>query len=133
MTSSGCKLAIVAAMCLLNVDCAFAQSTFSGNNLLRYCEQGQIILGTPDGVRSGANIREASMCLGFLEGARMGIALGEETGGSGGPRLFCSPDDATTVQYFRIAIQWMRQHPERLHEHGVVLVAHALHDAFPCK
>lgn len=123
---------MIAALIFLSTNAA-ADYTFSGNNLLRYCEQGERILSAPDGVPSGANSREASMCLGFLEGARLGIVYGEHAAGENGPKLFCSPNGAPPSQFLRVTLQWMRNHPERLHEHGVVVVGSALSEAFPCQ
>lgn len=47
-------------------------------------------------------------------------------------RRWCTPDSAPTSQYRQVVLKFLGEHPARLHEPAVKLVAAALRDAFPC-
>ena len=112
---------------------AQAQGAFSGSEVLRNCEQAERVLATPAGVPSNANLRQAGMCLGFLVGLEQGIIIGESSsGGADAKSLFCVPPNVTYEQRGRVALLWLRNHPERLHEYASPLIALAFRDAFPC-
>lgn len=128
------KLRNIAAVALLFPTLALAQDGFSGNRLLAACEQGEILISTPDGTPTNANMREASICLGYIVGFRDGIEIGEQpASGLPGKKLYCEPPNVTHRQVMRVAVKWLRANPQRLHEPGAVLLAFALRDAFPCK
>ena len=109
---------------------AHAQGPFSGTEMLRNCER---VLATP-GVPSDANIgRQVGICWGFLAGLQNGIMIGHiVAGGTDAERLFCVPPGVTLEQHVRVALLWLRNHPERLHEDASALIAIAFIDAFPC-
>ncbi len=47
-------------------------------------------------------------------------------------RVFCAPEEVTYLQYITVVVEFLRKHPERLHESRQRLVQDALHAAFPC-
>lgn len=115
---------------------ALIQSTpahaVDGSNLLTSCESflqnyqeyggDQILIG-PD-VDSG-------FCWGsmmMLQGLGNVKFIGEDH-----PALYvCAPDEVRTTQYVRIVVNYLQDHPERLHEKGANLALSALIDAYPC-
>jgi hypothetical protein len=50
------------------------------------------------------------------------------------PSLYCLPKGGIEVgQAVRVTIKWLKDHPEKLHIAGDILVGLALQEAFPCK
>jgi hypothetical protein len=102
-----------------------------GKKLLADCEAGINIadenVKSPDTSKSYGGGR----CLGFLQGV---IEMHEfyRVDRPKGDSLFCPPDDATYVQYARIVVKYLRDHPEELHKDDFVLAVKALVVAFPC-
>ncbi len=45
----------------------------------------------------------------------------------------CIPENGTLLQFARVLVKWLREHPERLHEAKSVLTMAAFKDAFPCQ
>ena len=102
-----------------------------GNKLLADCEAGINIADenakSPDTTKSCG----AGRCLGFLQGV---IEMHEfyRVDRPKGDSLFCLPNEATYVQYARIVVKYLRDHPEELHKDDFVLAVKALVVAFPC-
>lgn len=48
------------------------------------------------------------------------------------PNMTCIPAEVNMPQMARILVKWLRDHPERLHEHVSILTLDAFHDAFAC-
>jgi len=111
----------------------YAHGQFSGAEMLQNCQQAERVLDSPQGVPSTANLQQAGRCFGFMTGLEEGIEIG--VGVAGGPNaksLFCVPPPVTYEQRLRVALLWLRNHPERLHERASLLIATAFRDAFPC-
>jgi hypothetical protein len=50
------------------------------------------------------------------------------------PPIYCLPTGGIQlVQVVRVSVKWLRDHPEKHHLRGDLLVMMALKDAFPCK
>jgi hypothetical protein len=70
-------------------------------------------------------------CLGLMQGinhlnlAYQGL-LGKEA-------LYCVPPNLNNGPTAQIVVKYLKEHPERLHEEGIILVVAALKEAFPCK
>jgi len=67
----------------------------------------------------------AAYLLGYWEGLHLGTALG--TGS------YCPPSGLSPQQSRLIIEKFLRDHPERLHEHAAFLAGEALTAAFKCK
>lgn len=102
-------------------------SLASGNDLLRYCSG---IVQAMDSGQAGDKF-EHGYCLGLMQGitntARIyGIAYGFE-------RSLCLPKDGIeNGQAARIVVNYLKAHPELLHEDESVLTFKALSASFPC-
>lgn len=111
-----------------------AQARLSGTEMLQDCEQaerGAQYLARPSGsAPSKADVQQAERCLYFLIGLQNGIIIGEVAASAKG--FFCPSPEVTYDQYLRVALLWLRNHPERLHEEASALIAIAFRDAFPC-
>ena len=110
-----------------------AHGQFSGTEMLQNCQQAERVLDSPTGVPSHANMQQAGRCFGFMTGLEQGIEIGlGAAGGTDARSLFCVPQKVTYEQRLRVALLWLRNHPERLHEEASLLIATAFRDAFPC-
>jgi hypothetical protein len=85
--------------------------TVTGSDLLYKCEDKK-------------DFFNRGFCTGFINGAWEIIT---------GNGLACSPKGSTLFQIKRIVIKYLKDHPERLHYIGAVLIHHALAHTFPCK
>ena len=45
----------------------------------------------------------------------------------------CVPEDVRASQFLRVIVNYLRNHPEKLHEDGGYLALYGMYDAFPCK
>lgn len=92
---------------------------FDGGTFLRACQ--------PTSERGLQRGSESGYCLGFI----IGFLAGQELG----PLLpkACAPLGVTTDQYVQVAVKWLKEHPERLHEHSAALIGEAYNAAFPCR
>lgn len=109
------KLLITAVLiALINVSTYPAMASHvTGNELLGFCDS--------------KNLAEWGFCSGFIWGAADGHQLTSDESAS-----FCSPEGATSDQMGRVVVKYLREHPEKLHEYAVLLVAVALIEAWPC-
>jgi hypothetical protein len=112
-----------------------------GATLLDACEQTERMV----------DAAKEFLCYGYIEGVadslevhgliewgnrQSRIARGDLTeaarDASARPPIFCSPAGGTYGQYVKVVLKFLRDHPERLHEHRRNLVEDALQNAFPC-
>ncbi|WP_425563060.1 Rap1a/Tai family immunity protein [Luteimonas vadosa] len=104
-----------------------------GNELLSQCS---VILEAMDGNKTGnATSREAvdaTRCMSFVSGVSQTSTLYEASGKMSKPSV-CGPDQGiTTSQAVRIAVKYLKEHPQDLHQKASMLVMYSLMDAFPC-
>ncbi len=85
----------------------------TGNDLFRYC------------VSSLADF-DKGFCAGFVTSAWTDYVSNREQ------RYFCDPPNATVEQATEVVQKYLAGHPEELHEEALIVVFHALDDAFPC-
>ena len=109
------KLLITAALiALINVSTYPAMAGHvTGNELLKFCES--------------KDLAEWGFCSGFIWGAADGHQLTSDESAS-----FCSPEDEPSDQMGLVVVKYLREHPEKLNELAVILVAVALIEAWPC-
>jgi hypothetical protein len=96
----------------------------NGNRLLETCES--------------ANSEDKGYCAGYVAAAMdanntflNSMAAEKKTPL---PPIYCVPEDGIEIgQAVRITVKWMREHPEKLHIEGDILVWQSLRDSFPCK
>jgi hypothetical protein len=104
-----------------------------GNALLSKCNALIDSLDTPSnndtdkikGLRMG-------YCIGMMQGTLNFNKLYELMLGKGA--LFCTPKSGiTTIQAVRIVVEYLKKHPDKLHEHESILAYEAFKEAYPCK
>lgn len=119
---------ILAAMLLTLANCVWA---FSGNDLLRNCQEG---LSSFDAAKND-NAQQAAVCAYFVDGILEGVQSAEAILGEGKKpyRIICKPTGTTYGQLARAVAKWLEDNPERLHENAAMLVVLALSETFPCK
>jgi len=115
---------------------ASQQEGETGNDLLRACADTVHLLDR-DSQLADTEMWSAFHCSGYVAGFVDGYVLAEDMEyhrvGSSHP-LFCVREGGLVAsQEVRIFVKWLRDHPERLHESGRVLLTIALEQAFPCK
>jgi hypothetical protein len=49
------------------------------------------------------------------------------------PDMTCIPGQVNGSQLARVLVKWLREHPDRLHEHISILSGEAFQSAFPCQ
>lgn len=82
------------------------------------------------------DIQHAVACSAYIDGFVSGIS--EEADYAHAmtdkepPRPFCLPEESENGQLIRIALKFIRNHPEEAHRPTAFLLASALRDAFPC-
>jgi hypothetical protein len=93
-----------------------------GNELLEDCTA--VSRGNPSGNFG------PEWCYGFIMGSHETRQLSVIA-----PSLVtgCVPEEVTVGQEISIVVKYLREHPEKLHYPGSVLVNIALNEAFPCK
>lgn len=115
-----CLLCLVVILC--TSPSGFTQdkpnSGADGNDLRKNC--GAIVDG-----RVGSY--EAGYCYGLIDGV---VQLGNSL-----PRAFpthCFPSGVTYGQLVKVVMKYLEEHPEKLNGSATLLIAQALHEAFPC-
>jgi len=108
-----------------------------GNELLSQCNTAIAIL---EGAKESSDPNDAAYlgyCFGLLGGVTGLNRYYQNLYGQieyEGILLFCIPESGMgNGQAARIAVKYMREHPERLHENAVVILVTAFMEAFPCK
>ena len=106
-----------------------SQPPNDGSALLRSCGAA---VRLSDGARlSDAETVQAVHCAGYVSGFLDALALLRWKGGA---TPVCVPAAGIeNDQAARIVVKYLRQHPERLHESGRILLITAIAEAFPCK
>ncbi len=121
------KLALLLFVGIL-VTCSplFAEETYtSGNKLKPAC--AAYIAGIPPD-RSEA--LKAGVCIGFIDGwLQLAMMLKPPLVNE---ELFCPPKGVTNKQVIDIAVKYMNDHPEKLHQSASQILYDAVSDAFPC-
>ena len=104
------RVITIVALCVATVPCAGAGFD-TGNSLLRSCMSENL-----------------NLCLGYT--SAISDAMGD--GGIVRGRIACIPVGVTRGQVEDVAVQFLKQHPEKRHFAADSLVAQALSKAFPC-
>jgi hypothetical protein len=97
---------------------------FDGRYLLARCTDALYALDHGYHRTSADAVFNTAWCAGYMRGW---------VDGSVGIAPLCVPYEASSAeQITRIVVKYLREHPERLHEHPNFLMLSALHEAFPC-
>ena len=96
----------------------------TGMSLLTACRDAED--GKPITVESAGC---ASYTMGSVDASRFYAALYDRELPF---RVFCAPENVTPLQYVKIVVKFLRDHPEQLHRSQQLLTQDALHAAFPC-
>ena len=86
-----------------------AAGFYNGNQLLEFCN-------------STKGSFERGLCGGYIAG------IADKTDST----TYCIPSKATVCELIDVVKLWLRDHPEKRHLSGGVLVAEALKEKFPC-
>jgi hypothetical protein len=110
----------------------------SGNNFLEICSSLDI---SPDKMNA-ADVANMHRCEGFMQGLRDGVAVATAVIRNSNPSVtlkgsisdlgICVPDQVNLLQIIRVAIKYIRDHPEQAHLPSAALVFTADLQAFPC-
>jgi len=92
-----------------------------GYALLRQCRDAE----TADSFDTG-------MCFGFILGTHSGYFVAKMGSPHQQALVFCTPDGATNFQTVKAVVNYLRDHPEELHQSADVLVIESMTAAFPC-
>lgn len=107
-----------------------------GNGLLDYCAPMVDYADTGSYRNPMPDALKASWCHGYIQGTRENIEFFQiimNKGENKGPLDICIPHEAPTIQFARVIVKWLRDHPEELHEYMLSLHMKILHQAFPCQ
>ena len=119
----------------LSLTClALAAGEHSANNILPGCHL--LILPTPPTSTAGVDGWSVGMCFGTIDGL-LAVARDQQFKlimryGKADDAPFCVPGQATFAQVLRVAVAYVEQHPERMHEEFAPLALEALQKAWPC-
>ena len=92
----------------------------TGNKLLEDCEKSE-------DQSLPARFQHGAFCAGYVTGVTDGLFhLDYEN-------RFCLPKGVTHGQTQKVVVKYLRENPQRLHEHYVPIILSALKEAFPCK
>lgn len=124
----GCRVAL--ALVLLAASCSYSQAG-DGNDMLRNCEslerhQHKVTRPSP------ADYVGIGQCLGALESVIGTLAIAAPKQGER-PALCLPATGVTNGQAAKVALLFLRVHPEELHRDGTSLLIAAYHEAFPCR
>lgn len=122
--------ALVAIGFLLCTTAALAYGDLDGSHLLKACNGA---LGDWKALDADGHV-----LVGYCAGIIHGVA-GTHRGTRAASReeaakaAFCLPDSMTIHEGARAVVQYLNEHPERLHDEATDLVTAAFGSAFPCK
>lgn len=117
------KFLLLAALCL-----PLGSAIADGNELLSQCQNAEHFMDTGQ-VRDTNSI---GFCLGMLQGVRNTMTILDQ--GLSPPMRTCFPSEGIdNGQAVRIVVQYLKRHPEKLHEDEVLLSMLGFRSAFPCK
>jgi hypothetical protein len=96
----------------------------SGNDFLRVCERAENSTAMYSLCTAYAN--------GVIDGYDYAFALQQAQHHEPIKGAFCPPDEITRGQQYRVALKFMKDHPEETHRVTSALISEALVGAFPC-
>jgi hypothetical protein len=100
----------------------------TGNILFSQCEGFRT-----QGTLSPDEIVRFTYCKAYVVGVADSLAMFKAHLGVLTDVTYCVPKDADSHQLTSVAINYLRDHPEKRHLTGASLVANALAKGFPCK
>ncbi len=98
----------------------------TGVEFLEHCE-ATLTAANGSGVEGGLG-SSATLCTELVRGLLWGLTLAETDG-----PVLCPPSGLTPEQAIRVVVEYLRDHPRRLHENDAPLIFEALTEAFPCQ
>lgn len=115
--------------------CAFLplDTHADGNKLLDQCLMAERYLNKSDDFNADAqNSFKIGVCLGLVQGVRNTMFTYEQSPDA--PKMVCFPGNGIkNDQALRIAVKYLKTHPEELHEYESLLLMKSFMDAHPCK
>jgi hypothetical protein len=120
------KLKLGLQLSVLVLFSSFASAEMkTGNDLLPACNAAVDFMDKHE-VRSGA-----IECVAYVNGFIDGEQLGEFA--ATGIAVICPENNVSTGQLIRVAVKWMKEHPEKLNDPASACLFIALKEAFACK
>jgi len=111
---------------------AKTDSNNDGNDFLDTCQHVETVIETG----RGTPLEQFNLgyCSGFATGILESNAAYAALPNYDKAFAFCVPEDGVKPgQLIRIAVKYMKEHPEKLHLRAAVLIHVAMREAFPCK
>lgn len=96
----------------------------TGNDFLDVCS----------GLGDESRLKESwdlGVCAGYVDGVAIGTEI--SNGFNHKPPRICIPKEASRGQMYRVAIKYIRDHPEKSHAPSAALIFESFIEAFPCK
>lgn len=86
--------------------------------------------------RNNLDSLNAMACAGYVTGFVSGVDFGakfvEDQAGKKVRKPFCRPEEVENGQLIRVALKFIRDNPERAHQHTSWLLMDAFGKAYPC-
>jgi hypothetical protein len=102
------------------------EKPFDGNGLLARCTT----VIDPSDQTDRLAFADAASCFAFIRGFLNGHTAAVKLGSA--EPLICAPGKLSVLEARRVVVEYLEDHPEKLHEPDGVLVYYALREAFPC-
>jgi Rap1a immunity proteins len=120
------KLKLSLQLSALVLSSSFATAEMkTGNDLLPACNAAVDFMDKHE-VRSGA-----MECVAYVNGFIDGEQLGEFA--ASGNNVICPEKNVSTGQFIRVAVKWMKDHPDKLNDPASACLFLAFKEAFGCK
>jgi hypothetical protein len=110
-----------------------ALAELDGNELLGYCNS--VIKQENGDTLSTTELVLAAHCTGYVSGFIDSHAIDSYLFEKNTQKklLYCLPPNSKIIQFVRVIVKYLNEHPEKLHNGARMLVMEALNEAFPCK
>jgi hypothetical protein len=103
----------------------------TGNAFIRQCS---VLEGN---ATTGVELQQEVACIGFVEGFINGIYAEAvyiyKVNHKEPPKPFCLPAEVENGQLVKVALKYIRNHPEEAHQPSAPLIVKAFEKSFPCQ
>jgi hypothetical protein len=86
--------------------------------------------------KASVDLQKEVACIGFVEGLVNGVYAEAvylyKVNHKESPKPFCLPKDVENAQLIRVALKYIRNHPEVAHRSSAPLIVDAFEGSFPC-
>lgn len=125
------RATIIGLLMLLLIPVTAFGANFTGNDMLECCQYNFKEPTTLSQDQRLCSITCAYYVMAYVDAIKLYNLINE---GRGLPLLVCLPeDDLSLLQYIRLVVNWLEEHPKVLHRNANVFVATALIKVYPCE